>query len=117
MGDRSLGAFRAPLRCHNRCKVQCIIPISSHGQDDAQVLQYLFKQNNQLELAFCMREMMEHRRKQVTAMGAEIEGEFLAQVWDEKVLAIFDNKLGDVQLPGEACSVTCLVTLPVNLNP
>ena len=66
---------------HNRCKVQCIISISSHGQDDAQVLQYLFKQDNQMELAFCMREMMEHRRKQVTAMGAEIGGEVLAQVW------------------------------------
>ena len=65
---------------------------------------------------------MEHRRKEVTAMGAEIEGEVLAQVWDdhpfhEKVLAIFDNKLGEVQLPGEACSGTCLVTLPVSLNP
>ena len=32
---------------------------------------------------------MEHRRKQVAAgMGAEIEGEVLAQVWDEKVMAL-----------------------------
>ena len=36
--------------CHNRCKVQSIIPITSHGEDEAQVLQYLFKQDNQVTL-------------------------------------------------------------------
>ena len=44
---------------------------------------------------------MEHRRKQVTAMGVEIVGEVLAQVWDEKVLVIFDNEVGKVQSGGE----------------
>ena len=116
MGGASVGAFCAPLRvlCHNRCKVQCIIPISSHGQDEAQVLQYLFKQGIQLEFAFCMREMMEHRRKQVTAMG-----EVLAQVWDEKVSVIFDNEVGKVQDGGEGgeASGTCPILLPEDLYP
>ena len=35
-----------------------------HGEADAQVLQYLFKQGNQLELAYCMREMMEHTHEE-----------------------------------------------------
>ena len=40
------------------------------------MLQYLFKQDNQLELAFCIREVMEHRREQVAAgVGADIEAE------------------------------------------
>ena len=97
-----------------------MIPISSHGEDEAQVLQYLFKQDNQMELAFCMREMMEHRRKQVTAMGAEIGGEVLAQVWDEKVSVIFDNEVGKVQDGGVkwggACG-TCPILLPEDLYP
>ena len=87
MEGGGLGAFCAPLwvLCHNRSKVHCIISIGSHGEDEAHVLQYLFKQDNQMEFAFCMREMMEHRRKQVAAVGAEIGREVLAQVWDEKV--------------------------------
>ena len=96
MGGRRLGAFL--LNCGSYatiCEVQCIVKISRHGRDEPHVLQYVFKQDNQLELAFCMRsEMMEHRRKQVAAgMGAGVEGEVLAQTWDEKVLAILTVSL------------------------
>ena len=51
----------------------------SHGEDDAQVPQCLFKQDNHLEFACCMREMMERRRKQLAAgRGVDTDGEVLA---------------------------------------
>ena len=84
------------------------------GEGDAQVLQYLFKQGNQLELAYCLREMMEHRRKQMaTGRGVEIEGEVLAKVWEEKVLDAFDHQDEEVSVGG-ACE-TCPITLPENI--
>ena len=87
-----------------------------HGEDDAQMLQYLFKQDNQLEFAYCIREMMEHRRKQVAeGRGAPIEGEVLAKLWDEKVVDIFDKEFEEVAVEG-ACE-PCPVTLPEHLDP
>ena len=77
------------------------MPAFLYGEGDAQVLEYLLKQDNHLEFAYCMREMMEHRRKQVAAgMGVDIEGEVLAQVWDEKVFNTSDNEFEEVLWEG-----------------